>query len=44
MNAPIAVALRDIGGFRLKQTYPMLQVEVFDATARRFTPVVLREN
>jgi hypothetical protein len=30
-------------GLRLKQTYPVLQVEVFDAAARSYTPVVLPE-
>ena len=29
---------------RLKQTYPVLQVEVFDATARRYTTVAAPEN
>ena len=28
---------------RLKQTYPVFQVEVFDAAARSYTPVVLPE-
>jgi hypothetical protein len=31
-------------GLRLKQTYPLLQVEVFDATARSYTAVVLPEK
>ncbi len=30
-------------GLRLKQTYPVLQVEVFDAAARTYIPVVLPE-
>jgi hypothetical protein len=29
---------------RLKQAYPVLQVEVFDATARRYTTVAAPEN
>jgi hypothetical protein len=32
-----------VAGLRLKQTYPVLQVEVFDAAARSYTPVVLPE-
>lgn len=31
-------------GLRLKQAYPVLQVEVFDATARRYTTVAAPEN
>jgi hypothetical protein len=30
-------------GLRLKQSYPVLHVEVFDAAARTYTPVVLPE-
>ena len=33
----------EVAGLRLKQTYPVLQVEVFDAAARSYTPVVLPE-
>jgi hypothetical protein len=29
---------------RLKQAYPVLKVEVFDATARRYTTVAAPEN
>ena len=29
---------------RLKQAYPVLQVEVFDATARRYSTVAAPEN
>jgi hypothetical protein len=32
-----------VAGLRLKQTYPVLKVEVFDAAARSYTPVVLPE-
>ena len=32
-----------VAGLRLKQTYPVLQVEVFGAAARSYTPVVLPE-
>lgn len=31
-------------GLRLKQAYPVLQVEVFDATALRYTTVAAPEN
>ena len=31
-------------GLKLKQDYPVLQVSVFDATVRSFTPVVLPEK
>ncbi|HLA21140.1 MAG TPA: hypothetical protein VJZ74_06745 [Pseudolabrys sp.] len=29
---------------KLKQSYPVIQVAVFDATARSYTPVVLPEK
>jgi hypothetical protein len=32
-----------VAGLRLKQTYPVLQVEVFDAAARSYTPVVFQK-
>ena len=31
-------------GMKLKQNYPVLQVSVFDATERSYTPVVLPEK
>jgi hypothetical protein len=31
-------------GLKLKQTYPVIQVAVFDAAARSYTPVTLPEN
>ncbi len=30
-------------GLKLKQSYPVVQVAIFDATARSYTPVVLPE-
>jgi hypothetical protein len=31
-------------GVKLKQSYPVVQVAVFDATARSYTPVALPEK
>ncbi len=31
-------------GVKLKQSYPVVQIAVFDATARSYTPVVLPEK
>ena len=31
-------------GMKLKQTYPVIQVAIFDATAGSYTPVVLPEK
>jgi hypothetical protein len=31
-------------GLKLKQDYPVIQVAVFDATARSYTPVALPEK
>lgn len=31
-------------GVKLKQSYPVVQVAVFDASARSYTPVVLPEK
>ncbi len=31
-------------GVKLKQSYPVIQVAVFDATARSYAPVVLPEK
>lgn len=31
-------------GLKLKQSYPVVQVAVFDASARSYTPVVLPEK
>jgi hypothetical protein len=31
-------------GLKLKQTYPVIQVAIFDATAGSYTPVVLPEK
>ena len=30
-------------GLKLKQTYPVIQVSIFDAAARSYAPVVLPE-
>jgi hypothetical protein len=32
------------GGAKLKQSYPVIQIAVYDATARSYTPVTLPEK
>ena len=31
-------------GLKLKESFPVIQVAVFDATAQNYTPVVLQED